>query len=100
MTDTRTELTSAEKLIATNGARVRLKNPIEVYHLGDFAPGLTGTVEQVDITNGPIMAEVKLDQNFECLDEWQNCLQVGINEEECITVFSDWELIEEENHAG
>ncbi len=100
MTDTRTELTAEEKLIARNGARVRLKNPIDIYHLGFFPAGLTGTVEQVDITSQPIMAEIKFDNHFECLDEWQNCMQAGINEEECASLLTDYELIEGENHAG
>lgn len=58
------------------GAKVRLKIDVASYPLGVFPAGTTGTVSGVIAEPNPVAGLIKLDQHFECLDEWDNELQV------------------------
>lgn len=65
------------------GDRVRLIMALDIWNLGSFPEGATGTVtyvgeQQVD---GVIAGEVKLDQHFPDLDEWENVLQIARDSE-------------------
>lgn len=59
------------------GDKVRILRDVAPYPLGFFPAGTTGTVISTEPAYGdsPI-ALVKLDQHFQCLDEWNNELQV------------------------
>lgn len=59
-----------------DGQRVRIVRPIEIYPIAIFGPGLTGTVEDVDLTSRDVIAHVRLDNSFDGLAEWGNRLQV------------------------
>jgi hypothetical protein len=60
------------------GERVRLAIDIAPYPLGAFPRGATGTIVEVtpDAREGDPVALVRLDEHFEDLDDWENCLQV------------------------
>jgi hypothetical protein len=59
------------------GARVRLTRDIELYPIGIFPAGLTGVVTDVQPDSPDVIAQVKLDETFPELEEWDNCLQVS-----------------------
>ncbi len=63
----------------TVGTRVKLRDRVEAWNLGNFDAGLTGTVTEVNreamLGDGPL-AYVKLDQPHPDLAEWDNVLQV------------------------
>lgn len=61
------------------GTRVRLTLDIENYPFILAKAGLTGTLVEKNNDDGFWL--VKLDKYFEDLDEWDNCLQVGVNGE-------------------
>ena len=56
--------------------RVCLKHAVDIYPLGVFPAGLTGTVVDVDPTS-IVVFHVRLDQHFDCLNPWNNRLQIG-----------------------
>jgi hypothetical protein len=60
------------------GARVRLKEAADVFNLGLYPAGTAGTVIEADAQAVPGMyvAVIKLDDHFDTLDEWDNCLYV------------------------
>lgn len=60
------------------GMKVRLIERVELYPLGIFDAGIKGTVASVstDAYEEDVVAEVQMDETFEVLDEWDNCLQV------------------------
>jgi hypothetical protein len=71
------------------GTRVRLKETIDIYPIGVFDAGLTGTVVYLDPTG---VSAVRLDTHFPALNEWDNELQIWRNgSDEGPT----WELLEE-----
>lgn len=60
------------------GARVRLTADVAPYPLGSFPAGTTGTVVEIN-PGAPVgnpVGFIKLDQHFDCLNEWDNVLQV------------------------
>lgn len=79
--------------VISNGARFCLRHTVGAYPTGIFAAGLTGTLEQVDFMCGPNVAMLRLDKKFSELDEWDNCLQVGIDPKECLVTFADLQLL-------
>lgn len=79
------------------GDRVRLIEDVAPYPLGLFPAGTTGTVTDVnpDARVGDPIAEVKLDDHFDCLDEWDNVLHVHREEDEAGEVIPDaFDLVE------
>jgi hypothetical protein len=77
--------------------RVRLTGDVDIFQLGSFLTGATGTVVWADPDPGADhgmghLFEVRLDEYFPELDAWDNCLQVfRPDEAECTT--DDWDLI-------
>ena len=59
----------------TLNQRVRLATDFDLFPVGIFPAGLTGTVTSIDDN---YLAMVTLDQYFPALKEWDNALQVGI----------------------
>lgn len=59
------------------GQRVQLRTIWDVYPLGTWPVGTTGTVTEIDPAGFEINGTVKLDQHFTALDEWDNCLHVS-----------------------
>jgi hypothetical protein len=55
------------------GMRVQLCRDVDIYPLNVYRAGLRGTVARVD---EPTRFDVKLDQYFSELVDWENCLQV------------------------
>lgn len=79
------------------GARVRLAEVVELYPIGIFPVGLTGTVVATELhcPDRPSV-EVKLDQYHEDLAEWDNCLFVygdGGEESEDECTAAKWEPV-------
>lgn len=67
------------------GSRVRIVQDVELYPIGTYPAGLTGTVEAGtgDGDSAPF-CDVRLDRTFPELAEWDNCLRVwGPNVPEC-----------------
>lgn len=58
------------------GTRVMVNDVIDLYPVGTFCPGLTGTVVAVDAAAPGIVAHILLDDRFASLNEWDNKLQV------------------------
>lgn len=63
------------------GDRVRLKDDLDIFNLGSFPKGATGTVAWAldplpKETDGIVIFSVKLDEPFADLDQWDNELQV------------------------
>jgi hypothetical protein len=67
------------------GDRVRLACDVAPYPLGFFPKGARGTVVQITADAHPTqpVASVRMDDHFECLDEWDNELQVCLSVDEC-----------------
>lgn len=57
------------------GQRVRLVRDVEIFPLNIYRTGATGTVVATSI-NSVVIAEVRLDEHYPELDEWDNELQV------------------------
>lgn len=76
------------------GARVRLTADVAPYPLGSFPKGTTGTVVEInpDAPVGNPVGFIKLDQHFDCLNEWDNVLQVFRPEDGEVT----WSLFGQE----
>jgi hypothetical protein len=72
------------------GDKVRIKTDMNIFNLGSFPAGATGTVawaEPNGAEGNPIF-EVLLDDYFEDLYEWDNHLQVFRDDEGEVTVDS------------
>jgi hypothetical protein len=71
------------------GDRVKLRCEVTLYPLGTFPEGTIGTVTDVYDDRGKnparLAGEIKLDDRFECLDDWDNTLQVFHEPEVSIT---------------
>lgn len=78
------------------GQRVRVVTRIEIYPLGIYPVGLTGTVVRAEpyCEMAPICAEVKLDGLHPELREWDGLLHVVDSDWEACTP-DCWELVED-----
>lgn len=68
------------------GDRVRLRAEVDLFPTGVFPAGLLGCVSQYDERVRDVVMHVRLDQQFACLNEWANELQVwrdGTDESVC-----------------
>jgi hypothetical protein len=60
----------------THGRRVRIARDIDVFNLGSFKAGETGTVNRIGEDTDEFPCTVKLDTHHRWLNEWDNELQV------------------------
>lgn len=81
-------------LLRQPGARVRLTADVAPYPLDNFPKGTTGIVVETypDALIGNPVGFIKLDQHFDCLNEWDNVLQVFRPEDGEVT----WSLFGQE----
>lgn len=77
------------------GARVRLTEKTELYPLGIFEAGITGTVVEVSVNvdEEDVVAEVQMDETFEALDDWDNRLQVHGTDELSVMTVAVFEVV-------
>jgi hypothetical protein len=62
------------------GQQVAISVEVELYPIGIFEHGLLGTVEEICEPNPDVVAIVRLHQHFDELNEWDNCLQVCVDD--------------------
>lgn len=78
------------------GDRVRLREALDVFHLGSFPAGSVGTLIHLATGKGAAYGDlclVRFDDHFPELDEWNNELEVGLSgDEEALATLDDFDL--------